>query len=71
MDFNNLQKQDIKKSFTMDTTAQTQIYNSVFSDSLFTVNKQDNMEDRRTDFEKREERERRERERRLAEGGSR
>ena len=61
MDINNLQKQDVKPSFTMDTTAQTQIYNSVFSNSLYTV-KQDNFEDRRTDFEKREEMERRRRE---------
>ena len=37
----NLQKQEIKKSFTFDTTKKTDLYDSVFSTSLYTVNKEE------------------------------
>ena len=37
----NLQKQDIKKSFTFDTKKKTDLYDSIFKDSLYTVDKQD------------------------------
>ena len=40
----NLQKQDIKKTFTFDTQKKTDLYDSVFGKSLYTVDKQEEIQ---------------------------